>query len=69
MTNSKINNLLIDNKFFSLAIDQGTSLKNIIKEKKEDFVEEDYFNFKKHIILNIADCVSSILFDYQKFET
>ena len=34
MSNSKINNLLIDNKFFSLAIDQGTSLKNIIKEKQ-----------------------------------
>ena len=62
MTNSKINNLLIDNKFFSLAIDQGTSLKNLIKDKKEGFVEEDYFNFKKHIILNIADSVSSILF-------
>ena len=57
MTKSKINNLLIDNKFFSLAIDQGTSLKNIIKEKKEDFIEEDYFNFKKHIILNFADSV------------
>ena len=69
MTKSKINNLLIDNKFFSLAIDQGTSLKNIIKEKKEDFVEKDYFNFKKHIILNIADCVSSILFDYQMFDS
>ena len=69
MTNSKINNLLIDNKFFSLAIDQGTSLKNLIKDKKEDFVEEDYFNFKKHIILNIADSVSSILFDYHTFET
>ena len=49
MINSKINNLLMDNKFCSLAIDQGTSLKNIIKEKKEDFIEEDYFNFKKHI--------------------
>ncbi len=69
MTNSKINNLLIDNKFFSLAIDQGTSLKNLIKDKKEDFVEEDYFNFKKHIILNIADSVSSILFDYHTYET
>ena len=69
MTNSKINNLLIDNKFFSLAIDQGTSLKNLIRDKKEDFVEEDYFNFKKNIILNIADSVSSILFDYQTFDS
>ena len=69
MINSKVNNLLIDNKFFSLAIDQGTSLKNIIKEKKEDFVEEDYFNFKKQIIINIADSVSSVLFDYQTFES
>jgi hypothetical protein len=33
----------MDDKFCSLAIDQGTSLKNIIKEKKEDFIEEDYF--------------------------
>ena len=41
MINSKINNLLMDNKFCSLAIDQGTSLKNIIKEKKEDFIEEE----------------------------
>ena len=69
MTNSKINNLLIDSKFFSLAIDQGTSLKNIIKENKADFIEEDYFNFKKHIIINIANSVSSILFDYQTFES
>ena len=69
MINSKINNLLMDNKFCSLAIDQGTSLKNIIKEKKEDFIEEDYFNFKKHIIINIANSVSSILFDYQTFES
>ena len=68
MSNSKINNLLIDNKFFSLAIDQGTSLKNIIKEKKDDFITEDYYNFKKHIIVNIADSVSSVLFDYQTFE-
>ena len=57
MSNSKINNLLIDNKFFSLAIDQGTSLKNIIKEKKDDFITDDYYNFKKHIIVNIADSV------------
>ena len=69
MINSKINNILMDNKFCSLAIDQGTSLKNIIKEKKEGFIEEDYFNFKKHIIINIANSVSSILFDYQTFES
>ena len=33
MKTSRIQDLLDKNKFFSLAIDQGTSLKNLIKEK------------------------------------
>ena len=69
MNNNIINDLLIDNKFFSLAIDQGTSLKNIIKERKKDFVNQDYFDFKKHVITNMAESVSSVLFDYQTFKS
>ena len=47
MKTSRIQDLLDKNKFFSLAIDQGTSLKNLIKENKKDFKENDYFYFKK----------------------
>ena len=36
MKTSRIQDLLDKNKFFSLAIDQGTSLKNLIKENKKD---------------------------------
>ena len=57
------------NKFFSLAIDQGTSLKNLIKENKKDFREIDYFYFKKQVILNLSSEVSSILFDYDTFQS
>ena len=33
--NKKIEKLLVNNKFFALAIDQGTSLKNLIARKKK----------------------------------
>ena len=55
MKTSRIQDLLDKNKFFSLAIDQGTSLKNLIKENKKDFKENDYFYFKKQIILNLSN--------------
>ena len=64
MKTSRIQDLLDKNKFFSLAIDQGTSLKNLIKENKKDFRENDYFYFKKQVILNLSSEVSSILFDF-----
>ena len=35
MKTSRIQDLLDKNKFFSLAIDQGTSLKNLIKENED----------------------------------
>ena len=53
MKTSRIQDLLDKNKFFSLAIDQGTSLKNLIKENKKDFKENDYFYFKKQVIINL----------------
>lgn len=41
------NKLLQNGKFAALAIDQGTSLKNIIKESKgKSFKTSDYFYFK-----------------------
>ena len=49
MITSRIQDLLDKNKFFSLAIDQGTSLKNLIKENKKDFKENDYFYFKNKL--------------------
>ncbi len=49
MKTSRIQDLLDKNKFFSLAIDQGTSLKNLIRVKKKDFKENDYFYFKKQV--------------------
>lgn len=69
MITSRVQDLLDKNKFFSLAIDQGTSLKNLIKEKKKDFKENDYFYFKKQVILNLSSEVSSILFDYDTFQS
>ena len=69
MKTSRIQDLLDKNKFFSLAIDQGTSLKNLIKENKKDFRENDYFYFKKQVILNLSSEVSSILFDYDTFQS
>ena len=69
MKTSRIQDLLVKNKFFSLAIDQRTSLKNLIKENKKDFKENDYFYFKKQVILNLSSEVSSILFDYDTFQS
>ena len=69
MITSRIQDLLDKNKFYSLAIDQGTSLKNLIKENKKDFRENDYFYFKKQVILNLSSEVSSILFDYDTFKS
>ena len=44
----RFNKLLYDEKFAALAIDQGTSLKNIIKEKKgKSFTQADYYFFKE----------------------
>ena len=43
-----INDVLINKKFFALAIDQGTSLKEIINQKKNNYKDEDYYFFKKH---------------------
>ena len=49
------NQLLQNGKFAALAIDQGTSLKDIIKESKGvKFTTTDYFLFKKQIILNLG---------------
>ena len=59
------NKLLQNGKFAALAIDQGTSLKNIIKESKgKSFKTSDYFNFKKQIVLNLGVEASSVLFDH-----
>ena len=47
------NKLLQNEKFTALAIDQGTSLKEIIKEKKrKTFTPSDYYFF------NVYDFVS-----------
>jgi len=60
--------LLQNNKFSALAIDQGTSLKNIIKEKKQNmFQEQDYYTFKKEIITKLGTKLSSVLFDYDTY--
>ena len=67
MKNKNIEHLLKNNRFCALAIDQGTSLKNLIKNKKKNFLTEDYFNFKKYIISNLSNHVSSILFDYDTY--
>ncbi len=62
------NKLLQNGKFTALAIDQGTSLKNIIKEKKaKAFKPSDYFFFKKQIVLNLSADTSSVLFDYETY--
>lgn len=62
------NKLLQNEKFTALAIDQGTSLKEIIKEKKrKTFTPSDYYFFKKQIILNLGVTLSSILFDYDSY--
>ena len=62
------NNLLQNGKFAALAIDQGTSLKDIIKEKKgKTFTSSDYYFFKKQIVLNLGISASSILFDYDTY--
>ena len=62
------NKLLHDEKFVALAIDQGTSLKDIIKEKKgKSFTQADYYYFKKQIALNLGVNASSILFDYDTY--
>ena len=45
-----INDVLINKKFFALAIDQGTSLKEIINQKKNNLKEQEYFIIKKNII-------------------
>jgi len=60
---------LLDNeKFAALAIDQGTSLRDIIKEKKgKTFVPSDYYFFKKQIALNLGVNASSILFDHDAY--
>ena len=56
------NKLLQNEKFAALAIDQGTSLKDIIKEKKgKNFASSDYYYFKKQIALNLGVNASSIL--------
>ena len=62
------NQLLQNGKFAALAIDQGTSLKDIIKESKgATFTTTDYFLFKKQIILNLGIDTSSVLFDYDTY--
>ena len=62
------NQLLQNGKFAALAIDQGTSLKDIIKESKgATFTTKDYFLFKKQIILNLGIDASSVLFDYDTY--
>ena len=62
------NNLLQNGKFAALAIDQGTSLKDIIKEKKgKTFTSSDYYFIKKQIVLNLGISASSILFDYDTY--
>ena len=62
------NQLLHNDKFLALAIDQGTSLKNIIKESKgKNFKTSDYFHFKKQIVLNLGLEASSILFDHETY--
>ena len=62
------NQLLQNGKFAALAIDQGTSLKDIIKESKgATFTTTDYFLFKKQIILNLGIDASSVLFDYDTY--
>lgn len=65
---SHFNQLLQNGKFAALAIDQGTSLKNIIKESKgKTFKTSDYFYFKKQIVLNLGIEASSVLFDYETY--
>ena len=65
---SHFNQLLQNEKFVALAIDQGTSLKNIIKERKgKTFKTSDYFYFKKQIVLNLGIEASSVLFDYETY--
>ena len=44
MKTSRIQDLLDKNKFYSLAIDQGTSLKNLIKENNTDSLESITFD-------------------------
>ena len=62
------NQLLQNGKFAALAIDQGTSLKDIVKESKgASFTTADYFLFKKQIILNLGIDASSVLFDYDTY--
>ena len=62
------NKLLQNEKFAALAIDQGTSLKDIIKEKKgKNFTSSDYYYFKKQIALSLGVNASSILFDHDTY--
>jgi len=62
------NNLLQNEKFAALAIDQGTSLKDIIKEKKgKAFTSSDYYFFKRQVVLNLGVKASSILFDHDTY--
>ena len=63
-----INDVLINKKFFALAIDQGTSLKEIINQKKNNFKDEDYFFFKKNIIEILGSNLSAVLFDFETYE-
>ena len=49
MKTSRIQDLLDKNKFFSLAIDQGTSLKNLIKENKKDLEKMIIFILKNKL--------------------
>ena len=42
-----INDVLINKKFFALAIDQGTSLKEIINQKKNCYTNKLIFCIKK----------------------
>ena len=63
-----INDVLINKKFFALAIDQGTSLKEIINQKKNNFKDEDYFFFKKNIIEILGSNLSAVLFDFDTYE-
>ena len=60
--------LLQNEKFAALAIDQGLSLKDIIKEKKgKTFTPSDYYFFKQQIILNLGVNASSILLDHDTY--
>jgi len=59
---------LVENKFIAMAIDQGTSLKNLIKNKIGiKFQDNDYYIFKNEIINTLSPYLSSYLVDYDTY--